>query len=297
MISLKFDFNLFNNNYYIYERLIVLFFSLIPSLLLVFLVLYTDRKSREPSKNIILCLLSGILTTSLAGYLENMVAPFFSNNIILTYIWALIEEFSKISIFFLFIFDNKYYDDIYDGLVYMALIALSFAGLENVMYAFSESTVSQSIGLSLMRDLTTVPLHVITGIIIGYFLSIGNFSKLKSKKYLNFFYAILFSTSIHGTFNNLMAFLGSINIDYNNSLDTFMLQFIPLLLIMIGLFYIAIRYIKLIVNLNSIYISDAKYNEKYKYLMNYGEYIKSDVRLKRINNSNKTSILKNKKEM
>ena len=294
MIGLSLDFNLFNNDYYIYERLLVLFFSLMPSILLVFIVLYTDRKSKEPKKNIILCLLSGILTTSLAGYFENLIAPYFSSNTLLTYIWATIEELSKMAIFFLFIFDNKYYDDIYDGLVYMSLIALSFAGVENVMYAFSESTVSSSIGLSLMRDLTTIPLHVICGIIIGFFLSLGTFSKVKSKKYSNFLLAALVSTLIHGTFNLLMGIMGSFNINGNNELQVFMFQFMPLLFIMIVLYYIAIKFIKCILRLNDTFIADGKYDRKYNYLMNYGEYLKSDARLKRLSMNKKTSILKRK---
>lgn len=292
MISLKFDFDLFNNYYYIYERLIVLFFSLIPSLLLVLFILYTDKKSSEPKKNIILCLLSGILTTSLAGYLEQLVAPYFSSNVLLTFIWALIEEFSKISIFYLFIFDNKHYDDIYDGLVYMSLIALSFAGIENILYAFSESTVASSISLALMRDLTTIPLHVICGIIIGYYLSLGNFSKNKNKKYLNYLLAFIIPSLIHGTFNCLMSFLGSLNINYNNPFDTFILQFMPLVAIMVLLFYIAFKYIKHILYLNDTFISDSAYDKKYNYLMNYGEYIKSNMRLKRITLSEKTNIFK-----
>lgn len=296
MIDFNFDFNFFNSDYYIYERLLVLFFSLMPSLLLVFIVLYTDRKSKEPKKNIILCLLSGILTTSLSFYFENLVSPYFSSNIILTYVWASIEELSKIAIFFLFIFDNKYYDDIYDGLVYMSLIALSFAGIENIMYAFSESTVSSSISLSLMRDLTTIPLHVICGIIIGFFLSLGTFSKSKHKKYINFIYAFLFSSLIHGTFNLLMTIIGYININGNNEFQVFVFQFMPLVIIMVLLFYIAIRFVKLIIKLNSTFICDGKYSKKYSYLMNYGDFIKSDTRLKRINMSKKTNILKRKGE-
>ena len=193
MLRFNFNFDLFNSDYFLYERFLVFLFALVPAILLVVFVLYTDRKSKEPAKNIILCLLSGFLTIALAQYLENLVMPYFSNNIVLTYIWAFLEEVSKAAIFFLFVFDNKYYDDIYDGLVYMALIALSFAGLENIMYAFSESTVASSISLALMRDFTTIPLHVICGIVIGYFLSLSYFSKTKKKKYVNIVLALLVS--------------------------------------------------------------------------------------------------------
>ena len=296
MINLSFDFNLFNNYYYFYERLLVLIFSLVPTLLLVAFVLYTDRKSREPVKNVVLCLLSGILTISVAGYFENLVMPYFSNNTILTFIWAFIEELSKIAIFFLFIFDNKHYDDIYDGIVYMMLIALSFAGLENIMYAFSESTINDSISLALMRDFTTVPLHVICGIVIGYFMSLGSFSKSKDKKIINFSLAIVVPSLIHGSFNFLMNFLGNLKIDYNNSIRVLLFEILPLLVIMISLFYLAAKVSKKALSLNKTFINNEQYDKKHNYLMTNEEYLYSSIRTRRIKMYQKTSLSRNKEE-
>lgn len=296
MINLSFDFNLFNNYYYFYERLLVLIFSLVPTLLLVAFVLYTDRKSKEPVKNVVLCLLSGILTISVAGYFENLVMPYFSNNIILTFIWAFIEELSKIAIFFLFIFDNKHYDDIYDGIVYMMLIALSFAGLENIMYAFSESTINDSISLALMRDFTTVPLHVICGIVIGYFMSLGSFSKSKDKKIINFSLAIVVPSLIHGSFNFLMNFLGNLKIDYNNSIQVLLFEILPLLVIMISLFYLAAKVSKKALSLNKTFINNEQYDKKHNYLMTNEEYLYSSIRTRRIKMYQKTSLSRNKEE-
>lgn len=296
MINLSFDFNLFNNYYYFYERLLVLIFSLVPTLLLVAFVLYTDRKSREPVKNVVLCLLSGILTISVAGYFENLVMPYFSNNTILTFIWAFIEELSKIAIFFLFIFDNKHYDDIYDGIVYMMLIALSFAGLENIMYAFSESTINDSISLALMRDFTTVPLHVICGIVIGYFMSLGSFSKSKDKKIINFSLAIVVPSLIHGSFNFLMNFLGNLKIDYNNSIQVLLFEILPLLVIMISLFYLAAKVSKKALSLNKTFINNEQYDKKHNYLMTNDEYLYSSVRTRRIKMYERTSLSRKKEE-
>lgn len=294
MIKFNLSFDLFNSYYYIYERLIVLLFSLVPSILLVIFVLYTDRKSKEPKKNIILCLLSGILTVSVAAYFEELVMPYFANNYILTYVFAFIEEFAKMAIFFLFIFDNKHYDDIYDGIVYMALIALSFAGLENIMYAFSESTVSQSISLALMRDFTTIPLHVICGVVIGHYLAISTFCKDKTKKVLNIVYAFLISTLIHGTFNNLMSLLSEVN--NKSTLSIFLFQTMPLVLIMISLFLVAFIYSRKTIILNDMYY-DNNYNYKYDYLMTHEEYLNSYVRKKRLKLSEKIKFykFKNKK--
>lgn len=290
MFNISFNFDLFNNYYYFYERLVVLAFSLIPTLILVGFVLYSDRRNKEPVRNIIICLLSGILSVALSGYLEQLVMPYIGNNTILTYIFAFIEEISKMAIFFLFVFDNKYYDDMYDGLVYMMLIALSFAGLENVMYAFSESTIQKSISLSIMRDITTIPLHVICGIIIGYFLSLSSFSKDKGRKYINILLALLLSGALHGTFNSLMNLLGSLNINYDSSVQVILFEALPLILIMVALFIVAVKFIKKNIKLNEVYMENKEYDTKHKYLMTYDEYMNSNDRRRRVDTYNKISI-------
>ena len=196
----------------------------------------------------------------------------------------------------LFIFDNKHYDDIYDGIVYMMLIALSFAGLENIMYAFSESTINDSISLALMRDFTTVPLHVICGIVIGYFMSLGSFSKSKDKKIINFSLAIVVPSLIHGSFNFLMNFLGNLKIDYNNSIQVLLFEILPLLVIMISLFYLAAKVSKKALSLNKTFINNEQYDKKHNYLMTNEEYLYSSIRTRRIKMYQKTSLSRNKEE-
>lgn len=296
MLNFSFNFNLFNNYYYLYERLLVLFFSLVPAILLVIFILYTDRESKEPAKNIVLCLLSGILTIALASNLESYVLPLFNNNVVVTYVFAMIEELSKMAIFLLFLFDNKYFDDIYDGIVYMSLIALSFAGVENIMYAFSESTVSSSISLALMRDLTTIPLHVICGVVIGFFLALASFSKLRGKKYLNILLAILISTFMHGTFNNFMTLLSKIDVSSNDTVKTMLFLVLPLILIMIALLYVAYVVIQKTVNLNRCFINNKKYDEKFSYLMNKDDYLNSSFNKNKEKRYNILKFNKTKKE-
>ena len=295
MLNFNFDFNLFNSNYYLYERLLVLLFSLVPAILLVIFILYTDRKSKEPAKNIILCLLSGMLTIALAKYFETLIMPHIANNILLTYAWAAIEELSKMAIFFLFLFDNKYFDDIYDGIVYMSLIALSFAGLENIMYAFSESTVSSSISLALMRDFTTIPLHVICGVVIGSYLSRASFSKDKGHKYINIFLAILVSTFIHGTFNNSMSLLSTINVSNGSAINVLLFMVLPLVLIMVALVVIAFKYINKTVSLNDTYINNESYPKRFRYLMTYNEFLGSADMAARTKRYNKLRGIKDDK--
>ena len=50
MLKFSFDFNLFNNQYFIYERLLVTLFALVPTIMLVIFTLKSDKKSSEPKK-------------------------------------------------------------------------------------------------------------------------------------------------------------------------------------------------------------------------------------------------------
>lgn len=141
-----------------------------------------------------------------------------------------------------------------------------------------------------MRDITTIPLHVICGIIIGYFLSLSSFSKNKEKKYVNILVALLLSGALHGTFNSLMNLLGNLNINYNNSLQVILFEALPLILIMIALFIVAVKFIKKNIKLNEVYMENKEYDAKHKYLMTYDEYMKSNDRRRRVDTYNKISI-------
>ena len=180
--------------------------------------------------------------------------------------------------------------------VCMALIALSFAGLENIMYAFSESTVANSISLALMRDFTTIPLHVICGIVIGYFLSLSYFSKTKKKKYVNIVLALLISSLIHGTFNNLMTLLSTINVSNNDSIKMMLFIMLPLLMIMVVLFVLAIKFINKSVKLNNIFVNNLEYDDKYAYLMTSKEFLLSGKNKLKEERYNKLMGIKEKKE-
>ena len=93
-------------------------------------------------------------------------------------ILALVEEFAKLTALYVFISHNKAYDDIYDGFVYSAVIALSFALIETFLYVIKEDSYTNMSSLALLRNFTTIPLHITCGIVMGYYVSISKFSRL-----------------------------------------------------------------------------------------------------------------------
>lgn len=151
--------------------LIILSLSIIPSLIILGLILYSDRKSSEPLPLILICVFSGLWTITLTLFLQKFLIN--SLNIINTFnnthtyygikifLLSLVEEYCKLLVLYLFISHMKSFDDIYDGFVYSAIIALSFAGMKTVMYVFKEVTFYDMASLAIIRTFTSIPLHLV----------------------------------------------------------------------------------------------------------------------------------------
>ena len=72
----------------------------------------------------------------------------------------------------LFLRNNRYYDEYLDGIVYAACVGLGFAGAENILYLLqSEDWVLTGI----VRSVTAVPAHFAMACAMGYFYSKRHF--------------------------------------------------------------------------------------------------------------------------
>lgn len=266
------NFNFFDNNYYFYENIIVLGISLIPAIFILVGVLISDNKNREPIPNIVLCLLSGFITIGLVLFFSQYTSRFLSNIGTMQYVFgqAGVEEFCKLLLFMSLVYFGTKYDEIYDGIVYMCLIALSFAAIENTMYAFNESTFVDSISVALVRDVTTIPVHVMCGILLGYFLSLSKFSKDSFHKISNIFFGLLVAFLTHGVYNY---FLGNLPTTTRSLLAYIVFIIVPIFAFVIVLFIISKIFIKKSKKLNDIYIANGRYSKKQSYLHNKSTFM------------------------
>ncbi len=257
--------NLFDNYYYFYENIIVLGVSLIPAIFILVGVLMSDNKSREPKTNILLCILSGFITIELVLFFSKYTSSFLIDKGTLFYVFgqAGVEEFSKLIIFMILVYFSRKYDDIYDGIVYMCFIALSFAAIENTMYAFNENTFVDSISLALVRDITTIPVHVICGVLMGYFLSLSKFAKSKIIKISNIFLGLGIAFLTHGSYNY---FLGKLPTTTRSLLAYIVFIIIPIFFFVLMLFIFSKKIIKKSQDLNKIFIENKKYSKIYSFL-------------------------------
>lgn len=266
-------------NLSLFQLLGVLILSLVPTIILLALVLYSDKKSREPISLLLICIFSGFFTISFSMLLGKIALPQLdvfkdvifdvkSFNVIKIVILAMIEEYAKLIILYVFMSHNKKFDDIYDGFVYSALIALSFAGMETILYVFNEATYQDMTSLAVLRDITTIPLHLVCGIAMGYYVAIERFSKTKFHKIRKIAKSILIPTFIHSVYNSFFS-LTMINLRSKSY------ALIVILIFLLSIYAIGVAYLRKIIDLNKIFTSNGEYPKEYNFLMTKQEFLKT----------------------
>ena len=258
------------------KLLVVLLTTILPSVLMLSLILYSDRKSREPLSMILICVLSGAFTICFSLIIDKLIVTlnivnasmFPSQNSYSVYrimVLAGVEEYAKLLILHLFLYKNKAYDDIFDGFVYSSIIALSFSLIETVMYVFREQTFADMTSLAILRNFTSIPLHIVCGVVMGYFISLQKFSKTRGRKLLNLILSLFVPTLIHTIYN---VFFSVILMDAS-SLATLII----VILFVLSIYFIGIMVIIKTNALNTIFINNGYYSKPYRFLMRKNEFI------------------------
>ena len=263
------------------KTLMILLITILPGVLIFSMILYSDRKSKEPLLMILICIFSGAFTICLSLIVDriliknnfivgNMIGDSVSYSVYRILILAAVEEYSKLLVIYLFIFRNRNYDDIFDGFVYSAITALSFSVVETVMYVFSEKTYSDMSSLAIVRNFTSVPLHIVCGIVMGYFLSLSKFSREKSKKFINIILALLIPILVHTTYN---VFFSMINLSEGNNA-----MIVVVILFVLSIYLVGIVFILKTNILNKIFITNDVFPRRKSYLMTKNEFILREIR-------------------
>lgn len=183
-------------------------FALGPVVVLITFVYFNDKHEKEPIKLLLICFLLGcfsvipaILLEILAekmGLTENPSSLF--RTFLVAFIGvALMEEFSKFIFLRGFIFRHKEFNEPYDGIMYMMMIGMGFAMVENLIYVFSQETYEAQVHVAQIRALSAVPAHGTFAIIMGYFAGKANFDRKNSFGLL--LLGILAATFFHGAYD------------------------------------------------------------------------------------------------
>ncbi len=191
---------------------LILYLSILPSILLGIHIYNMDKIEKEPRGLLIRLFSCGLLSTFLTLLISDISGYFFPilnsdsteipvlllNNFIGI---ALVEEFSKWIFLGLNTWNNKEFNHYYDGIVYAVFVSLGFATLENILYVFGSES---SIVVAIVRALLAVPGHVFNGVFMGYFYALakkGYLEKNKGKYFGNMFLSLLVPTLTHGFYD------------------------------------------------------------------------------------------------
>lgn len=105
------------------------------------------------------------------------------------------EELSKLVMLWVLLYNNKYFNEFLDGIVYAVFIAMGFAVVENLCYLLTYSEVWSNTMIG--RSLISVPAHFCYAVVMGICFSLWRFRNRRRALYLAFMLPML----LHGMFD------------------------------------------------------------------------------------------------
>jgi protease PrsW len=176
--------------------------ALAPGVAIVIYIYLKDKHEPEPLSLLLISFLYGVLSTAVTLFIslpldfiflinEQNVVHQFGNAFFKV---ALVEEFSKFLFIRFILYNNKNFNEPFDGIVYACMVGMGFATLENIIYVFQYGAPT-----GFIRIFTAVPAHATFAVLMGYFLGKAKFTHRKELYYS--FLALLIPTAFHGAYD------------------------------------------------------------------------------------------------
>jgi len=192
--------------------------GILPIALWLMFFLWQDIKKPEPLRWIGILFLLGMAITPFVWFIEhcfinllhvdvNNTLPFFISVFIYLGV-AGIEELAKFFSAALFLKKNKYFDEAIDAMIYLIVLALGFAVVENILIFYQGISSGEhflaTFQVTTLRFIGANLLHALSAGIIGFFWAL----KLVTgkKKYLNI--GLILGILLHWVFNVAIINLG-----------------------------------------------------------------------------------------
>ena len=179
--------------------------AIAPGAALVIFILLNDRYDREPAKLLIKVFLMGMLVTlptivvEYVGQYFNVFNGLLGKAVEAFVVIGLSEEFFKRRVVLRYAFYHPAFNERLDGIVYCSLAALGFATLENIFYVLSYYPMDETIWIT--RAFLSVPVHMLLGIIMGYYLSLAKYCPHPGKCRGYMIKSLLIPAALHGAFD------------------------------------------------------------------------------------------------
>ena len=192
--------------------------GILPIALWLIFFLWQDIKKPEPLKWIGILFLLGMVTTPFVWFIENYFINLLQvdiNNTLPLFISAFIylgvagiEELAKFFSAALVLKKNKYFDEAIDAMIYLIVVALGFAVVENILIFYQGISSGEhflaTFQVTTLRFVGANLLHALSSGIIGFFWAL----KLVTgeKRYLGI--GLILGILLHWAFNIAIINLG-----------------------------------------------------------------------------------------
>jgi RsiW-degrading membrane proteinase PrsW (M82 family) len=191
------------------EILRLLYVAMGPGIAIAVFIYYSDKWDRKPKILAIKCFFFGGLAVFPSYYYEGVAAKILGIEVLSwenpSFFWtktliyaffgvSLAEELCKFLFLKAFVFNEKEFNEPFDGIIYGGLVGCGFATVENILYVVPQG---QEVGI--IRMITAVPGHAFLGIILGYFLGRAKFSVNGVKYQLFGLIVVIFLHGIYDT--------------------------------------------------------------------------------------------------
>lgn len=190
------------------EQVYLILLAILPGILLSLFIIIQDRYDKEPVKLLVKIFILGVISTIPTIAVETFGQSFNIFSGIIGQLFEAIaivgfaEEYFKRLVVLRYAYNNPAFNEKLDGIVYCGIAALGFATLENIFYVISYSAYSPNIWIT--RGLLSVPVHMLLGITMGYYLSLSKFcpDRAKCRSYYN--KSLYIPALLHGAFDFML---------------------------------------------------------------------------------------------
>lgn len=175
--------------------------SIAPGIAICVFIFYTDLYNTEPKKNLIISFLLGGLAILPAIGFEKSFTSVIDGSLggvaIFAYcIVAFSEETCKFIGLRFYSYNQKAFDEPFDGIVYAVMVSMGFATVENIMYVVFDT---KSVDVAYMRMFLSVLAHATFAVVMGYFMGKAKFNSKKS--FALMITGLVGALLLHGTFD------------------------------------------------------------------------------------------------
>ncbi len=167
-------------------------------LFLLFIRSY-DKYDKEPLWRLVLfSFIGGLVAIGVSTVLYGLIHPKYNLTDAILKVGT-VEEFSKLAtLFILYKLIKKEFDEIVDGIIYIAAISLGFSVIENIFYALH---APHPFGVLFKRFLFATIGHISFSVYMGIAFYVH---KKIHKNYLGLFWAFMIATLAHGFYDGFI---------------------------------------------------------------------------------------------